>query len=70
MPLFDLGHRSVAAARVSLLRMTEIVLAPVWGWNWPGETPRPGTRVGGAIVFGSVVWLVARVSDHDDVLLV
>ena len=70
LPLFNLGHRSVAAARVSLLLMTEVVLAPLWVWIWPGETPRAGTLVGGAIVLTAVVWLVLTATDQDDVLLV
>lgn len=64
LPMFNLGHHSVAAAKVSLLLMTEIVLAPLWVWIWPGETPRTATMVGGAIVLGSVVWLLTR-SDAD-----
>lgn len=64
LPLFNLGHRSVASARVSLLLMTEVVLAPLWVWIWPGETPRPATLVGGAIVLGTVVWLMSRAEDR------
>jgi drug/metabolite transporter (DMT)-like permease len=60
LPMFNIGHQSVPAARVSLLLMTEIVLAPLWVWIWPGETPRPSTLVGGAIVLGTVVWLLTR----------
>ena len=70
LPLFNLGHRSVAAARVSLLLMTEVVLAPLWVWIWPGETPRIGTLIGGAIVLATVVWLVLNSADQDEVLLV
>lgn len=69
LPLFNLGHRSVPAAKVSLLLMTEVVLAPLWVWVWPGETPRFGTLVGGAVVLGAVVWLVLTSTDQDDVLL-
>ncbi len=53
LPLFNLGHRSVPAAKVSLLLMTEVVLAPLWVWIWPGETPKVGTLIGGAVVLGS-----------------
>ena len=70
LPLFNLGHRSVPAARVSLLLMTEIVLAPLWVWIWPGETPRVGTLIGGAIVLAAVVWLVTKSSDSEDLLIV
>jgi drug/metabolite transporter (DMT)-like permease len=50
LPMFNLGHRSVPAAEVTLLLMTEVVLAPLWVWMWPGETPGAGTLVGGVIV--------------------
>lgn len=68
LPLFNLGHRSVAAAKVSLLLMTEIVLAPLWVWIWPGETPAVGTLIGGAIVLATVGWLVTRAADDPDAL--
>jgi drug/metabolite transporter (DMT)-like permease len=37
LPLFNLGHRSVPTAQVSLLNLTEVVLTPLWVWIWPGE---------------------------------
>lgn len=58
LPMFNLGHRSVAAAKVPLLLMTEIVLAPLWVWIWPGEVPSIATLVGGAVILGAVIWLV------------
>jgi drug/metabolite transporter, DME family len=68
LPLFNLGHKSVAAAKVSLLLMTEVVLAPLWVWIWPGETPQLGTLIGGAIVLATVAWLVTRAADEPDVV--
>ncbi len=58
LPLFNLGHRSVPTAQVSLLNLTEVVLTPLWVWIWPGEVPSAGTLVGGAIVLAAVVYLV------------
>ena len=58
LPLFNLGHRSVPTAQVSLLNLTEVVLTPVWVWIWPGEIPSGGTLIGGAIVLAAVVYLV------------
>ncbi len=58
LPLFNLGHRSVPTAQVSLLNLTEVVLTPLWVWIWPGEVPAIGTLVGGAIVLAAVVYLV------------
>lgn len=68
LPMFNLGHRSVAAAKVSLLLMTEIVLAPLWVWIWPGETPAVGTLLGGVIILGTIAWLVTRAQDEPDAL--
>ena len=58
LPMFNLGHRSVAAARVPLLLMTEVVLAPIWVWIWPGEVPSPATLAGGAVILAAVIWLM------------
>jgi DME family drug/metabolite transporter len=60
LPLYNLGHRSVAAARVPLLLMTEVVLAPLWVWIWPGETPDVTTLIGGAVIMSAVAWLMLR----------
>ncbi|NBV03116.1 MAG: DMT family transporter [Acidimicrobiia bacterium] len=59
LPLFNLGHRSVPTAQISLLIMTEVVLAPLWVWIWPGETPATATLIGGALVIGAVVYQIA-----------
>ncbi len=59
LPLFNLGHRSVPTAQISLLNMTEVVLAPLWVWIWPGETPAGATLVGGALVIGAVVFQIS-----------
>lgn len=69
LPMFNLGHRSVASARVSLLLMTEVVLAPVWVWIWPGEQPRTSTLIGGAIVLTTVVWLLTRSNPQEPALV-
>jgi DME family drug/metabolite transporter len=63
LPMFNLGHRSVAAARVPLLLMSEVVLAPLWVWIWPGQTPGATTLVGGAVILGAVVWLMLVSND-------
>jgi DME family drug/metabolite transporter len=66
LPMFNLGHRSVAAAKVPLLLMTEVVLAPLWVWIWPGEVPSPATLFGGAVILGAVVWLMLVSHDLPD----
>ena len=67
LPMFNLGHRSVAAAKVPLLLMTEVVLAPLWVWIWPGEVPSVATLVGGAVILGAVIWLMLVSRDVPDV---
>lgn len=66
LPMFNLGHRSVAAAKVPLLLMSEVVLAPLWVWIWPGETPSIATLVGGVVICGAVVWLMLVSKDVHD----
>ncbi len=58
IPLYNVGHRSVPTAQVSLLNLSEIVLTPLWVWIWPGEVPSAGTLLGGAVVLTAVVFLV------------
>lgn len=58
VPMFNLGHRSVPTAQVSLLIMTEIVLTPFWVWIWPGETPSASTLIGGGVIIAAVIWQV------------
>jgi drug/metabolite transporter (DMT)-like permease len=65
LPLFNLGHRSVSAARIPLLLMTEVVLAPLWVWIWPGETPGVMTLLGGAVIMSAVAWLMLRTRTSD-----
>jgi DME family drug/metabolite transporter len=61
LPLYNLGHRSVPTAQISLLVMSEVVLAPLWVWIWPGETPAAAMLIGGALVIGAVVYQIASV---------
>ena len=61
LPLYNLGHRSVPTAQISLLVMSEVVLAPLWVLMWPGETPAAATLIGGALVIGAVVYQIASV---------
>ena len=46
--------RSIALS-LTLLALTEMVLAPVWPWLALGEVPTVLTLVGGAIVFAAIV---------------
>lgn len=52
--LFLLGSRYVPAAVLTLLTLTEVVLAPVWVWIGFDEVPGTLTLVGGVIVLGAI----------------
>lgn len=53
--LFTKGSRLVPAAELTLLSLTEVVLAPIWVWLWIGEVPRLWTLLGGAVVFAAII---------------
>ncbi len=59
-PLFSYAHRFVPPAETSLLLISEIVLAPLWLWAWPGEVPSASTLIGGGVALSAVVWLTVR----------
>jgi len=48
------GSRSVPAAELPLLSMTEVVLGPVWVLIAVGEVPTASTVMGGAIVLAAI----------------
>ncbi len=54
VPLFAAGAKLLPAIETALLSSLESPLAPLWVWLALGETPTPGTFVGGAIVFTAV----------------
>jgi drug/metabolite transporter (DMT)-like permease len=51
---FTAGSRTVPAADMTLLAMTEVVLAPFWVWVVFGETAGVFTLVGGALLLAAV----------------
>lgn len=59
-PVFNYAHRFVPPADTALLLISEIVLAPLWLWIWPGEVPTKSTLVGGGVALSAVVWLTVR----------
>jgi len=61
-PIWNYVHRFVPPADVSLLLISEVVMAPLWVWIWMDEEPSGETLVGGAISLGAVIWLTLRVA--------
>jgi len=54
MTLFTYGSKTVPAAELALLAMTEVVLGPVWVWLVLGETAGPWTLAGGAVLMVAI----------------
>lgn len=54
MVLYTLGSTVVPAAELTLLSMTEVLLAPIWVWLLLSETASSATFVGGAILMAAV----------------
>lgn len=52
--LFTFGARSVPAADMSLLGMTEVILGPLWVWLVFGETAGLFTLAGGALLLAAI----------------
>jgi len=57
LPLYTGSHKSVPAAIVPLLLLSEIILAPVWVWVFIDEVPATSTIIGGVIVLAAVIGL-------------
>ncbi len=55
MVLCSMGSKVVPAAELSLLCMTEIILAPVWAWLILNEVPNASVLIGGAAIVGAIV---------------
>ncbi|TCR65588.1 EamA domain-containing membrane protein RarD [Bosea sp. BK604] len=57
--LFIIGARHLPPAEAALIGTVEIVMTPLWVWLLFSEQPPLATMVGGAIIFGAVVWHTA-----------
>ena len=68
-PVWNYAHRYVPPADVSLLLISEIVMAPLWLWVWRDETPSAETLIGGAISLAAVLWLTLRTAQKGESVL-
>jgi drug/metabolite transporter (DMT)-like permease len=57
MLLFMVGARTVPSVELTLLAMSEVVLAPLWVWLVFAETPRAETLIGGPLVMVALAGL-------------
>ena len=52
--LFTLGSKTVPAAELVLLSMSEVLLGPLWVWLFLGETAGVNTLTGGAVLLCAI----------------
>ena len=54
MVIYTIGSRTVPAAELALLSMTEVVLGPFWVWLFLGETAGTFTLLGGGVLLAAI----------------
>ena len=54
--IYTIGSTVVPAVELTLLSMTEVLLAPLWVWIFIGETASINTLIGGSILLSAIVW--------------
>ena len=54
--LFTIGSRTIPAAELTLLSLSEPLLAPVWVWLVVGEVPAILTLIGGAVLMLALIY--------------
>jgi DME family drug/metabolite transporter len=52
--LFTLGPKTVPAAELVLLSMSEVLLGPLWVWIFLGETASVNTLTGGLVLLAAI----------------
>lgn len=62
--LITLSSRSVPAAQVTLLALTETALSPLWVWWIIDEVPRITTLIGGVVIISAVIFQALSVERH------
>ena len=55
LAVFTVGSRTVPAAVLALLSLTEVLLGPVWVWIGFGEVPHSLTLAGGGVLLFAIV---------------
>jgi RarD protein len=53
--MFNVGSRTVPAVAMTILAQSEMAFVPFWIFVWFGETPKPWTLLGGAIILTAVI---------------
>ena len=54
--LFTIGSKTMPAAKMTLLALSEVFFAPLWVWLFLGEIIPLQTLFGGAVILAAVIW--------------
>jgi drug/metabolite transporter (DMT)-like permease len=54
--IFNIGIRYVSATESMIIATIEAIFNPIWVFIGIGETPSVYSILGGAIIFGAIIW--------------
>ena len=57
--LFTLGSKTLPAAKMTLLALSEVFFAPLWVWLFLNERIPLQTLIGGSVILLAIIWNVA-----------
>ena len=52
--LYTIGSKTIPAAEMTLLSLSEVMLAPIWVWIFLNEIPDSFTLIGGTIILSAL----------------
>ena len=56
--IFTIGSKTLPAAKLTLLALSEVFFAPLWVWLFLNEKIPLQTLVGGAVILFAIIWNV------------
>ena len=56
--LFTVGSKTLPAAKLTLLALSEVFFAPLWVWLFLDEKIPLQTLVGGSVILFAIIWNV------------
>ena len=56
--LFTIGSKTLPAAKLTLLALSEVFFAPLWVWLFLDETIPLQTLIGGSVILLAIIWNV------------
>ena len=56
--LFTIGSKTLPAAHLTLLALSEVFFAPLWVWLFLNERIPLQTLIGGGVILFAIIWNV------------